>query len=114
METGNGISDNAVGERRNYSRVFYSSGKRAVFETGQNRFEIGDISQGGFRLIPGENKQAFSQAIRGIIFFLFGDTLEIDGYVEWEEPDEIGVSLAHLLPADIIEKEHRFVIAHSD
>ncbi len=108
------MENNANGglERRNFFRLIYESDDTAVLTVDKNQFEIADISEGGIRFFNIE-EYPFPQQVKGSILFLNGNSLAIDGKLEWEEDDQVGLSLKPFIPAAAIEKEKKYMILHS-
>jgi len=109
------MENNANGglERRNFFRLTYESEDMAVLKIDNNKFEIADISEGGIRLFN-KAQHPFSRQIKGTVLFLNGSPWDIDGHLEWEQDDKVGLSLKPYVPAAIIEKEKKYMILHSD
>ncbi len=100
-------------ERRNILRLLYESDDNTVLNFDNNKFEIADISEGGIRFFN-KDKHPFPQQVKGSVLFLNGSSLVIDGTLEWEEDDQVGISLNPYIQAAVIEKEKKYMILHSD
>lgn len=100
-------------ERRNYTRVIYKPSQKAGLKIDSVMFDVLDINESGIRFInPGSVK--IPGFIRGILTLLSGTRIEIDGKIEWEQDDEVGISLNFLIPYKDIEKEQRYIILNCD
>jgi hypothetical protein len=115
MEREGPMENNANGEpeRRNFFRLVYESDDTAVLKVDQNKFEIADISEGGIRFFN-KDKYPFPQQVQGTVLFINGNSLVINGVLEWEEDNLVGLSLKPYVPAAIIEKEKKYLILHND
>ncbi|MFC1828158.1 PilZ domain-containing protein [Thermodesulfobacteriota bacterium] len=96
-------------ERRNFFRITYSPEKRPVLIIGEYEFEIADISEGGIRIINDGNLE-IEKPVRGTAKFLYGDSIDIEGDIVWEQDSEMGLLLNNLIPPAAMEKEQRYVI----
>ena len=96
-------------ERRSYVRVVYGPSQRPCLAVGGYDFEIADINQGGLRLVV-SGPTAFPNPFSGTVTFRNGQTIEIQGRMEWHQDQQIGLSLNRLIPQQIIEKEQRYAI----
>ena len=96
-------------ERRSYFRITYGPDKRPVLTVGKNEFEIADVSEGGIRLISSENI-VLEKPVRGAARFLYGETVDIEGDIVWEQNGELGLLLKNYIPSAVMEKEKRYVI----
>ncbi len=96
-------------ERRTYFRIMYPSAKRPLFRVGKKMFEIGDISQGGIRFFNGKETK-LGQWVRGTVRFLYGESIDVEGTIEWEQDNQFGLLLKHLIPSTMMEKEQKCVI----
>lgn len=99
-------------ERRNFFRITYNPEKRAVLKIGQYEFEIADISEGGIRIIN-DGKLDIEKSVRGTAKFLYGDSIDIEGDIVWEQNNEMGLLLKSLIPSAAMEKEKQYVILHN-
>ena len=102
-------NDRAKHEKRNYIRIVYNPGKRPRLAAGNAEFEITDISEGGIRFLNAA-AIALPEWIQGTITFLDDESIDIDGRVEWQQHNEVGLSLKYMIPAATIEKEQRHII----
>ena len=96
-------------ERRSYFRITYGPDKRPVLTVGKNEFEIADVSEGGIRFINRE-KIALEKPVRGAASLLYGETIDIEGDIVWEQNDELGLLLKDFIPSAVMEREKRYVI----
>jgi hypothetical protein len=96
-------------ERRTYFRILYPPAKRPVLRVGENKFQIGDISQGGIRFLNGKDTK-LGQRVQGTVTFLHGGAVEVEGTIEWEQDNQFGLLLKSLIPSTMMEKEQRCVI----
>jgi len=103
------MDGHAEREKRSYIRIVYNPGKRPRLAARDTDFEVTDISEGGIRFL---NSAAVDlpEFIKGTITFLDDETIEIDGKVEWQQQNEVGISLKYMIPAATIEKEQRHII----
>ncbi len=98
-------------ERRSYVRISYPLQAQAMMQVGANRLDVADISQCGVRAVrpvagPLETRVAAT------LNLLCGASVDIQADLEWEEEREIGYSMTTLIPAELIERELRFVTLH--
>ena len=100
-------------ERRSYTRVIYKPSQKVGLKIDSDMFDVLDINESGIRF---SNPAAIKipEFIRGILTLLSGTHIEIDGKIEWEQDDEIGISLNYLIPFKDIEKEQRYIILNCD
>lgn len=98
-------------ERRTFFRITYNPDKRPVLKIGEYAFEIADISEGGIRIIN-ERKLEIEKPVRGTATFLYGDSIDIEGDIVWEQDSEMGLLLKNLIPPAAMEKEKQYVILH--
>jgi hypothetical protein len=105
--------DYAGPERRNYTRVIYKPSQKAGLKIDSALFDVLDINECGIRFSypPGTKIPEF---VRGILSLLSGAHIEIDGKVEWDQDNEVGLSLNFLIPFENIEKEQRHIILNCD
>ncbi len=99
-------------ERRSYFRILYQPTNRPKLTIESHVFEIADISEGGIRLINHQNIK-LEEAVHGTATFLFGETIDIEGTIVWEQNNEIGLLLKDYIPPDTMQKENQFVILNS-
>lgn len=99
-------------ERRTYFRILYQSTKRPKLIIGKHELEIADISEGGMRLINNQNTK-LEKSVRGTTTFLYGESMNIEGTIVWEQNNEIGLLLKAYIPPAIMQKENQFVILNS-
>ena len=105
-------SRNADGNERRFDlRVTYPASRRAALVTARLRFDLVDISQGGFRMVD-EADRCSAAGIAGDLELLCGITLAVEARREWAQDGQIGFSLKYLLDSDVLEREKRFVILH--
>ena len=100
-------------ERRNYTRVIYKPSQKAELNIVSATFDVLDINEAGIRFLNATGIK-IPRFIRGVLTLLSGTHIEIDGKVEWEQDDEVGMSLNFLIPYQDIEKEQRFIILNCD
>ena len=98
-------------ERRNFFRITYNPEKRPVLKIGEYEFEIADISEGGIRIIN-DGKLEIEKPVRGTAKFLYGDSIDVEGDIVWEQDSEMGLLLKNLIPPTAMEKEKQYVILH--
>jgi len=103
------MDGHAEREKRSYIRIVYNPGKRPRLAACDAEFEVTDISEGGIRFLNSA-PVALPEFIKGTITFLDAETIEIDGKVEWQQQNEVGISLKYMIPAATIEKEQRHII----
>jgi len=96
-------------ERRRYDRVVYAPAARPGFSIADDRHEVLDITQSGIRLQSDTTMPVGSQ-LEGTLTLMAGGKLAVTARVEWQEGDNVGLSLQRLLPAAVIEREQRFII----
>jgi hypothetical protein len=100
-------------ERRNYTRVIYKPSQKAGLKIDSDIFDVLDVNECGIRFSnPAGIK--IPEFIRGTLTLLSNTHIEIDGKVEWEQDDEVGMSLNFLIPLKDIEKEQRYIILNCD
>jgi hypothetical protein len=100
-------------ERRNYTRVIYKPSQKAELNMDSTTFEVLDINESGIRFLNTSGVK-IPKFIHGVLTLLSGTQVEIDGKVEWEQDDEIGLSLSFLIPFQTIENEQRYIILNCD
>lgn len=100
-------------ERRSFTRVIYKPSQKAELKIESNTYNVMDINESGIRF-QNSAGQKIPQFIRGILLLLSGDRIEIDGKVEWQQDDEVGMSLNFLIPYQDIQKEQRYIILNCD
>jgi hypothetical protein len=103
------LDGHAEREKRSYIRIVYNPGKRPRLAANNAEFEVTDISEGGIRFMN-STAVALPEFIRGTITFLDNETLDIDGRLEWQQHNEVGLSLKYRIPVATIEKEQRHII----
>ena len=103
------IDGHAEREKRSYIRIVYNPGKRPRLTAYDAEFEVTDISEGGIRFLN-SGAVELPEFIKGAITFLDDETIEIDGKVEWQQHNAVGISLKYMIPAATIEKEQRHII----
>ena len=96
-------------ERRNYARIVYKPKIRPRLTIGANQFEVLDINEGGMRF-ENLDQVKLDERLNGSMRLLNGIAVDIDGKIEWQENDEVGVSFEFLIPSAVIEKEQRHII----
>ena len=104
--------ENEGSERRTYFRILYQSTKRPKLIIGKHEFEIADISEGGIRLINNQNIK-LAESVRGTTTFLYGESMDLEGTIVWEQNNEIGLLLKDYIPPATMQKENQFVILNS-
>ena len=72
-----------------------------------------DVNESGIRFANPSDK-ALATFVQGMLILLNGDSLEIDGKVEWVQNPEVGMSLKFVIPSEAIEKEQRYIILNCD
>lgn len=105
------MDDHAEREKRSYIRIVYNPVKRPRLSAHNHAFEVTDISEGGIRFLN-SNAILLPEIVRGTLTFLDHETIDIDGTVEWQQDNEVGLSLKYRIPAEIIEKEQRHIIVN--
>jgi len=100
-------------ERRSFTRVIYKPSQKAELNIESNTYNVMDINESGIRFQNSAGKK-IPQFIRGTLLLLSGDRIEIDGKVEWQQDDEVGMSLNFLIPYQDIQKEQRYIILNCD
>ena len=103
------MDDHAEREKRSYIRIVYNPGKRPRLAAIDSEFEVTDISEGGIRFLN-NHVDSLPEFIKGKLTFLDSETIDIDGKVEWQQDNEVGMSLKYLIPVKTIEKEQRHII----
>ncbi|MCP3955845.1 MAG: PilZ domain-containing protein [Desulfobacterales bacterium] len=103
------MDGHAEREKRTYIRIVYNPGRRPRLTVNDAEFEVTDISEGGIRFLN-DAAVELPEFITGTITFLDDETIEIDGNVEWQQHNEVGLSLKYMIPAATIEKEQRHLI----
>jgi len=103
------MDGHAEREKRSYIRIVYHPGKRPRLNASSNTFEVTDISEGGIRFLNDADIE-LPETIKGTLTFLDDETIDIDGKIEWQQNQEVGISLKFMIPAVTIEKEQRHII----
>ncbi|MBU2578384.1 PilZ domain-containing protein [Patescibacteria group bacterium] len=100
-------------ERRNYARIVYKPSQRPVIQIQSHCFEVADVSKKGVRFVN-DREIKLDNWIRGTLVFLCGESVAIEGSVEWQKDDEFGVRLSHPIPTEKIEYEQRHILLNCD
>ncbi len=100
-------------ERRHYLRIVYKPNDRPRLRIDSREFEVEDISDTGIRFVNDRNV-ALKKTFNGILTFLDGNTIRVEGKIEWEQDTGVGVSLKHPISPEIILKEQRHIILSQD
>jgi len=103
------MNGHAEREKRSYIRIVYRPGKRPHLNTSKTVFEVTDVSEGGIRFLN-DADIALPEFIKGTLIFLDDEVIDIDGKIEWQLNQEVGLSLKYMIPAVTIEKEQRHII----
>jgi hypothetical protein len=103
------MDGHAEREKRSYIRIVYKPDKRPRLAADGTEFEVTDISEGGIRFLNNTAVE-LPEFIQGTITFLDDETIEVDGKVEWQQHNEVGLSLKYMIPIATIEKEQRHII----
>jgi len=99
--------ENAMGkiiERRQYFRLAYGDRKKPMLMIGADEFQILDISQNGLKFLN-TTPIELPKSIKGTIFFINGNHLEIDGFVKRKKNNSFGLFIEKLIPAHFLEEE---------
>ena len=96
-------------DRRNFFRIIYNPDKRPILRIGECEFAIADISEGGIRIIN-KGKLEIEKPVRGTAKFLYGESIDVEGDIVWEEDSELGLLLKNLIPSAAMQKEKQYVI----
>ena len=91
-------------ERRCYNRIKYNPKERAKLQIQTLVFEVVDISENGLRFIN-DKEIALDKSIRGVLNFLHGVSVNIEGSLVWEKENEFGVQFKILIPSEMITNE---------
>lgn len=100
-------------EKRHYTRIVYKPKERPKLQVKSHVFEVADVSEKGLRFINAK-EQKLDNRIRGTLTFLNGESVDIEGTVEWEQDDDFGLQLKYLIPSNKILKEQRHIILNCD
>ena len=98
-------------ERRSYVRISYPPLEQALMIVGIDRLDVADISQCGLR-VTRPTAGSSEPRVTAILKLLCGSSVEIEADLEWEEEREVGYSMTTLIPAELIERELRYVTLH--
>lgn len=85
----------------------YHPTERPRLKIGKNEFEVTDISEGGIRFINNRKDHVMNN-ISGLLMFVNGETIGVEGQVVWEEKNTLGVNLNRLIPSITIIKQHQY------
>ena len=100
-------------EKRNYTRIIYKPKERPKLRIKTDVFEVADVSEKGLRFI--NNKElVLDDCVQGTLTFLNGESVDIEGNVEWKQDDDFGFQLKFLIPSDMILKEQRHIVLNCD
>jgi hypothetical protein len=100
-------------ERRSYTRVVYKPSQRPLLQIDSNNFQVADVSQEGLRFIN-DDGIILNHWIRGVFTFLYGESIEIEGRLEWQQDDDFGVRFKYLISSKKIFKEQRHILLNCD
>lgn len=100
-------------ERRNFTRIVYKPDTRPVLMIGNERFETLDINTDGMRFQNPEGRR-LDRWLHGTVKLLNGESVAVDGKIEWEHNGEVGVSFGYLIPSAVIEREQRHIVLNLD
>ena len=103
------MDEHAGREKRSFIRIVYTPGKRPRLAAIDIEFEVTDISEGGIRFLNDAQVQ-LPEFIMGTLILLDDERIDIDGKVEWQQHNKVGISLKYMIPAATIEKEQRHII----
>ncbi len=98
-------------ERRSYVRISYPPQAQALMTVRADRLDVADISQCGLRVTRPSGGPS-EPCVTATLKLLCGASVEIEADLEWEEEREVGYSLTKLIPAELIERELRYVTLH--
>ena len=98
-------------ERRSHSRIMYNPKERPKLKIDAHVFEVADISEKGLRLINDKNIK-LDIMIRGVLTFLNGESVDIEGSIIWQEGNDLGLQFEDLIPSDKIYKEQRHILVN--
>jgi hypothetical protein len=104
--------------RRDCYRIAYAPHERPVLRiespslalTGENEFEVLDISEQGIRFLNDQNVY-FSQAVQGDLIFVDGEAVAIEGTIVREKGSQLSLKLSSAIPFKSVIKEQRRIIA---
>lgn len=97
---------NTLNERRKFLRIKYRPSERPILRIGKNEYEILDLSEMGLAFgYTGHIK--FEKTINGMITFLSGDILGIEGNVAWNRGQKVGIKFTFPLLRETIIREHK-------
>jgi len=100
-------------ERRNDARIVYKPSQRPLIQVESYRFVVADVSEKGVRFINDKEIKLESR-IRGTLVFLCGESIEIEGCLEWQQDDDFGVRLSRPIPTEKIQYEQRHILLNCD
>ena len=100
-------------ERRKYNRIIYKPSQRPVLLIESNNFQVADVSQDGLRFINA-NEIILDRWVHGTLTFLYGESIDIEGGLEWQQDDDFGVRFKYLIPNEKIAKEQRHILLNCD
>ncbi len=94
--------------KRRDIRVSYILGPRPYLDTGNQRFEVQDLSEQGIRFLV-HPAAKIKRRVKGRIELLCGQTIDIKGVVIRRQGDEIAVALREAIPYPVVLAEKKFV-----
>jgi len=103
------MDEHAGREKRSFIRIVYNPGKRPRLAAIDTEFEVTDISEGGIRFLN-DAQVRLPEFITGTLILIDDECIDIDGKVEWQQHNKVGISLKYMIPAATIEKEQRHII----
>jgi len=96
--------DREDSEQRKYLRITYQENKRPSLQIEDQIFEVKDLTQMGIGFINHDGTELGNQ-IEGILTFLNGEMLNVEGDVVWEQDKNYVIVFKHPMPAEIIRKQ---------
>ncbi|MEP6571820.1 MAG: PilZ domain-containing protein [Gemmatimonadota bacterium] len=98
---------------REHYRIQYPTRARPVFEVGERRYPVADLSEGGMRIRQEAYPEPLlGETLQGTLKFAQGDTVEVRGRVLRIDEGNIALRLDAGVPFKIILDEQRFLRDH--
>ncbi len=98
---------------RQHFRIQYPEKLRPVFDTGRQRFDVLDVSEGGLRLALPAGGPVEGDELAGSVAFRRGETLPVRGVVVRVGADHVALRLDVGIPYRTVLEEQRFLLANN-
>ena len=96
-------------ERRSFNRIKYNFKNRPKLYTKSDIFDVVEITEKDLWLTS-NNKTHLNKKIQGVLTFLNGESLDMEGIVIWKEDNYFGLKFENLKSSDMLLKELRHLM----